>query len=156
EYVFQAVTSDSAHRDSPIFTTARYVQTKVPLTVTTNGVSAPTTNGAVMWYHDLNSNVPENIAPFQLTEASFRGKFFDKTVNVGTGFDWLLDGNDKHSPTRVYAGAIHNLADYDLSFVDTINLPVAMEATGATVPGTTSTADFGWAGSSQSIKDFQD
>jgi hypothetical protein len=155
QYTFQAVTPDPAHTPQPIFTTARFVETNVPLTVTTNGVSTPTTNGAVMWYHDLNSNAPNNIAPFQLTEFSFRGPFYDKTVNTGTGFDWLLDGNNNDSPTGVYAGSIHDLADYDLSFVDHMDLPLAMEATGVTVPGTPEQAPFGWVGSSQSVNDFQ-
>jgi hypothetical protein len=155
EYVFKAVTSDSAHKDMPIFTTARYVQTGVPLTVPKNGVSTPTTDGAVMWYHDLNSSAPNNIAPFQLTEFTFRGPFYNRDVNIGTGFDWLLDGNDKHDPRGVYASSIGNIADYDISFVDTISMPVAMEATGVNIPGTTAQAPFGWVGSSQSINDFQ-
>lgn len=155
QYVFKAVTSDPAHNDMPIFTTARYVQTSVPLTVTTNGVPAPTTTGAVMWYHDLNANAPNNVAPFQLTEFTFRGEFYNKAVNVGTGFDWLLDGNDTHDPLGVYASSIHDIADYDISFVDTISLPVAMEATGVTISGTSSQAPFGWVGSSQTIDDFQ-
>ena len=127
----------------------------MPLTLTTNGASTPTTTGAVMWYHDLNSNAPNNVAPFQLTEFSFRGPFYNKAVNVGTGFDWLLDGNDTHSPTGIYAGSISILADYDISFVDTIDLPVAMEATDVTIPGTTAQAPFGWVGSSQTVKNFQ-
>ncbi len=155
QYTFQAVTSDPTHTPQAIFTTARYVETKVPLTVTTNGVSTPTTNGAVMWYHDLNPSAPNNVAPFQLTEFSFRGPFYDKTVNIGTGFDWLLDGNNQDSPTGVYAGSIHDLADYDLSFVDHMDLPLAMEATGVTIPGTADQAPFGWVGSSQSVQDFQ-
>src|SRR5262249_832650 len=42
-----------------------------------------------------------------------------------------------------------------LSFVDSINLPVAMEATNVSIPNTTSSAPFGWVGSGQSIEAFQ-
>ena len=46
-------------------------------------------------------------------------------------------------------------ADYDLSFVDTINLPVALEATNASIGNTGVQAPFGWVGSDESDEQFQ-
>ncbi len=125
--------------------TARYVQTGLPLDTTG---SAATTNGVVMWYHSLVGLQPNNLAPFQLTELTFRGTFYDATKNPGTDFAALLNSND-------YAGAINNLADYDVSYVDSVNLPVAMEATNASVGNTGTTAPFGWIGSGMSVEAFQ-
>ena len=39
-----------------------------------------------MWYHALTAQAPNNDAPFQLTEFTFRGTFYDPTINAGTGF----------------------------------------------------------------------
>ncbi len=138
QYVF---TAESGQSISP---TATYIQPDFSLT--TGGTT--TTNGLVMWYHALNAKAPNNDAPFQLTEATFRGTFYDPKINVGTGFQYLV-GSD------VIGGADTNSADYDLSFVDSINLPVAMEATNVTVPNTTTSTPFGWVGSSQTLDAFQ-
>ncbi|MEO6808476.1 MAG: PKD domain-containing protein [Isosphaeraceae bacterium] len=139
EYTFTALTGDA------ISPTDRTIQGNFALT--TQGAT-PTTNGLVMWYHALTSASPNNDAPFQLTEVSFRGNFYDPTVNVGTGFQYLL-GPD------VFPGAKTNSVDYDISFVDTINLPVAMEASDVPIPNTNLNAPFGWVGSSQTLDNFQ-
>jgi hypothetical protein len=128
-------------------TTARYIQGGFPLT--TNRSSPTTTNnGVVMWYHAFYAVSPNNDAPFQLTEFTFRGTFYDSSPNAGTYFEDLI-GSD------VYPGVIGDSADYDLSFVDTINLPVALEATNASVGNTGVQEPFGWVGSNQSIEQFQ-
>lgn len=124
--------------------TARYIQDKFQLV--TQGTT--TADGLVMWYHALTSAAPNNDAAFQLTEVSFRGDFYDPAVNVGTGFQYLL-GPD------VFPGAKTNSVDYDISFVDTINLPVAMEASDVAIPNTSQSAPFGWVGSGQSLDAFQ-
>lgn len=141
EYTFTALPGQS------ISPTARYVQggfTIAPLPLGSPG----TAEGLVMWYHALTSSAPNNDAPFQLTEISFRGTFYDPTINVGTGFQYLIGPDD-------IAGAKLDSADYDISFVDTINLPVAMEASNVSIPNTNDRAAFGWVGSAQSIEDFQ-
>ena len=101
-----------------------------------------------MWYHSLFSQSPNNDAPFQLTEFTFRGKFYDSSPAAGTYFKDLI-GSDN------FPGAIADSADYDLSFVDTINLPVALEATNASVGNTGVQEPFGWVGSGESIEQFQ-
>ena len=134
-YTFQLTSGES------ISPTVRYVQPG--FTLTTQG-SPSTTNGLVMWYHALQSQAPSNEAPFQLTELTFRGTLYAAVP----GFQVLMDAND-------YNGAKTDSLDYDLSFVDSINLPVAMEATNVSIPNTTSSAPFGWVGSGMSIEAFQ-
>ena len=106
-----------------------------------------------MWYHALNGNAPNNIAPFQLTEISFRGTFYNPTINTGTGFEDLI------GPDVFDQGVDNDSADYDLSFVDSLNLPVAVEASNVTIPSTgpntPTRAAVGWVGSGQSETDLQ-
>src|SRR5262249_48116919 len=120
------------------------------LTTVVNNTPTDSTNGVVMWYHALLAIGPHNDAPAQLTEVTFRGTYYDPTINTTTGFQYLL-GPDKGSGLPAFDTAI---ADYGISFVDSMNLPVALEAQNATVSGNTR-APFGWIGSSQSITDFQ-
>jgi hypothetical protein len=131
---------------SSISDTARFIQGG--FTLTKQG-TAPTNDGLVMWYHALKPQAPNNDAPFQLTEFTFRGTFYDPAINATANFLPLLGKDDLD-------GAKVDSADYDISFVDTINLPVAMEATNATIPNSGGQqAPFGWVGSSQSLADFQ-
>ncbi|MHC5537915.1 hypothetical protein ACYOEI_06755 [Singulisphaera rosea] len=124
--------------------TDRYIQPD--FTLTTQG-SPSTNNGVVMWYHALTPQAPNNDAPFQLTEVTFRGEFYDPQINTTTGFQYLLGD--------AINGADTDSADYDISFVDTINMPVAMEASNVSIPNSNVTAPFGWVGSNQSLEDFQ-
>src|SRR5262249_47043101 len=134
-YNFQAVNFNSTTQlydtvSLPSLAPKQFVQTGVPLVPTTQGTTPTSANtGLVLWYHDVRAQAPNNDAPFQLTEFTFRGTYYDKTKSPGTGFDWLMDGNTDHAAKKVYAGSIHDSDDYDISFVDTINMPVAMEAT---------------------------
>jgi hypothetical protein len=140
QYVFTCLSQQS------ISPTDRYIQNDLPLT---KQGSSSTTNGLVMWYHALSSQAPNNDAPFQLTEITFRGTFYDPTINTGTGFQYLMTTND-------FNGAKTDSADYDVSFVDSINMPVAMEATNVPVPNTNTPPEpFGYVGSGQSLEDFQ-
>ena len=120
QFVFTSAGSDT------ISPTDRVVTTGYSLT-TPEGTS---TDGAVMWYHALKANLPNNDAPFQLTEVTFRGSFYNPAINTTTGFQYLL-GND---PGNGIAANDFDLADYDVSFVDAINMPNAMEATDAGIP----------------------
>lgn len=140
QYVFTALAGQS------ISPTAHYIQPGFRFTAKPGAPATDT--GLVMWYHALNVSAPNNDAPFQLNELSFRGTFYDSAINTGTGFQYLL-------PATVYEGAKTNSADYDLSFVDSINMPVAIEATDATIPNTATQLPFGWVGSGQSVEAFQ-
>lgn len=162
QYNFQAVKFNTTTNlyevvNLPSLAPQQVVQPGVPLVLNTQTTPTATTNGLVLWYHDVRSLAPNNDAPFQLTEFTFRGTYYDKKLSPGTGFDWLMNDNDTTDDKGVYAGVIHNSDDYDISFVDTINMPIAMEATGVSVSNTSpaQTADFGWVGSSQSNQDFQ-
>ncbi len=143
-YVFSLTSGAS------ISPTDRIIQGQFSLT--TQG-SSPTTDGLVMWYHGLTAQAPNNDAPFQLTEVTFRGTFYNPTINTGTGFGYLL-GNDV-----LNGGADVNSADYDISFVNSLNVPVAMEASDVTLPSTgpdsSTSAPYGWVGSRQSETDLQ-
>src|SRR5262249_35356274 len=77
QYTFTARNGES------ISPTDRYLQQGFDLTP--NG--GPTTqNGVVLWYHALTAVQPNNDAPDQLFESSFKGTFFDPAKNPGTGF----------------------------------------------------------------------
>jgi hypothetical protein len=163
----ETITIDSSHPDYVVLPTpgpSKGVQ-QYFFTITSNPLISPTTrfiqngftlttgssatkNGLVMWYHALLPQAPNNDAPFQLTEVTFRGTFYDNNINKGTGFQYFFD-------SKVFDGIKVDSADYDISFVDTINMPVAMEASNVSIPNTNSQAPFGWVGSGQSLEDFQ-
>jgi hypothetical protein len=144
QYTFSTIKPASSPQPS-ISQTARFLQTG--FTLTTKG-SPSTTNGAVMWYHALTASAPNNDAPFQLTELTFRNAYYGSI----TGFVNLMGG----STSSVYTDAIKPAADYDVSYVDSINMPIAMEATNVTINNTGGTsAAFGWVGSSDSLAAFQ-
>jgi hypothetical protein len=139
QYVFTCLPGQT------ITPTTRFIQNGFTLT----SGSSIATNGLVMWYHALSAKQPNNDAPFQLTEVTFRGTFY--ALNTQAGFKDLLGGAGSDD----YKGAINDSADYDISFVDTINMPVAMEARNVLIPNTNIQAPFGWVGSGQSLQDFQ-
>jgi hypothetical protein len=102
-----------------------------------------TSNGEVMWYHALDGLNPSPGAPFQLTEVTFRGTLYNTP-----GYQALWGG--------AWDGAKTNSVDYDVSYVDAVNMAVAMEAPNATTPVLSSQAPFGWGGSDKSLTVFQD
>ena len=108
----------------------RYTQ---PGYTITNG-SSSASNGVVMWYHSLTAENPNNDAPFQLIEMSFRGTFYNPTINVGTGFNYLI-GFDTTKTNYISANDF-DLVNYDVSYVDAIALPVALEADQVPIPNT--------------------
>ena len=87
-----------------------------------------------MWYHSLTAENPNNDAPFQLIEMSFRGTFYNPKINVGTGFNYLI-GFDTTKKNYISANDF-DLVNYDVSYVDSIALPVAMEADQVPIPNT--------------------
>ncbi|QEH39071.1 hypothetical protein OJF2_76830 [Aquisphaera giovannonii] len=135
--------------DAPISSTLRYSQPGY--TITTAGSSAA--NGVVMWYHALTAENPSNDAPFQLIEMSFRGTFYDPKINVGTGFNYLI-GFDTDKVNYISANDF-DLVNYDVSYVDAIALPVALEAGQVPIPNTSQSKPFGWVGSSLAITELQ-
>jgi hypothetical protein len=105
-------------------------------------------NGRVMWYHASISEVPLNDAPFQLTEATFRGSYYDPARNPGSGFRYLIGDS-------AFAANKFDLINYDVSYVDSMSLPVALEAGNVPIPNTGLAAPYGWAGSSQTVENQQ-
>ncbi len=136
---------------TPISPSLRYTQ---PGYTVTDG-SSSATNGAVMWYHALTAENPNNDAPFQLIEMSFRGTFYNPALNVGTGFNYLIGFDTKD--TNYISANDFDLVNYDVSYVDSFALPVAMEADAVPIPNTQppSAPPFGWVGSSQTIGEVQ-
>ncbi len=110
--------------------TARYVE---------NAASSSDGNGIVMFYHtsDPNAGVgPGSDAPAQLIEFTIRDAAFLTKVSQDVN---AID------PSQLVT-----LINYDVSYVDHLVLPVAMEATGVPVPNTNVAKDYGWIGARQS------
>ena len=128
----------------------RYTQ---PNYIVTNGASSAS-NGVVQWYHSLTAENPNNDAPFQLIEMSFRGTYYNPQINTGTGFNYLIGFDTKN--TNYISANDFDLVNYDVSYVDAIALPVAMEADQVPVPHTSKSYPFGWVGASLTIKEMQD
>jgi hypothetical protein len=136
---------------APISPSLRYTQSGFTLT---DGPSS-TTDGAVMWYQSLTAEGPNNDAPFGFVEPTFRGTFYNPKINMGTGFNYLI-GFD--TPTKpIISANDFDLVNYDISFVDGINLPLAAEAEAVPVLNTQPVVapSFGWVGSSQTISGLQ-
>ncbi len=108
---------------------------------------------AVLWYQAQNfggkAEGPSGGAPFQLGEMTYRSDIF-KNPLYKTAKD--IDPTGK-------SGETHNLVNYDVSYVDSMTLPVAMQAfevpLNASGQYTTATAPFGWVGANMKIKDIQ-
>ena len=108
---------------------------------------------AVLWYRAQGvgglAEGPAGSAPAQLGEMTFRSKIFADT-QFRTHLDIDPDGN---------SGETHDLVNYDVSYVDSMTLPVAMEANEVPLDRTgkltTATAPFGWVGADKSIGEMQ-
>lgn len=95
-------------------------------------------DGVVMFYHAQDQNAPVNPgadAPEQLLEFTIRDK------------DYLQKINDHVNP--IDPKQIITLINYDVSYVDHLLLPVAMQATNVPVPNTIVKRDYGWIGAKQ-------
>src|SRR5262249_58845986 len=107
----------------------------------------------VLWYRAQGAGGlaegPAGSAPAQLGEMTFRSDIFADSRYL-THKD--IDPNGK-------SGETHNLVNYDVSYVDSMTLPVAMEADDVPLDPkgkmTTQTAPFGWVGADKSIDGIQ-
>jgi len=97
-------------------------------------------NGMVMWYHAPIPRSPNDDAPSQLAEFTIRDPY-QLTLNPN------LDPK-----------TLGPLINYDVSYVDSMVLPVAMEATDVPIPNvpTATPQAFGWTGAAQMTKTLQD
>ncbi len=106
------------------------------------------TNGTIMWYHALKAIGPANDAPQQLTEETFRGTYLQTLPTAQPPYSLIPTSEDGT-----------NFVNYDVSYVDAMMLPVAIEATNVQVPYNNNNngagAAFGWVGSSQTIQQMQ-
>jgi hypothetical protein len=127
------------------------------------------TSGMVMWYRQgLNNQTdrskaapeqakaPADDAPAQLTEWTMRDRV-------------LSDINPNIDKIKLNYGETHTLINYDVSYVDSMQLPVAMEVLDAPVPVQTGgdapldprnpnpgpRLPYGWIGAAQTPADFQ-
>lgn len=108
---------------------------------------------AVLWYQAQDAAGkavgPSGGAPFQLGEMTYRSDIF-KNPAYKTAKD--IDPTGK-------SGETHDLVNYDVSYVDSMTLPVAMQAyevpLDASGQYTKLTASFGWVGANMTIADIQ-
>ncbi len=145
------ITSFTFTSTTAISATLRHTQPGY--TITSGNSSAQ--NGVVMWYHALTAHNPNNSAPFQLIEMSFRGTFYNPKSNVGTGFNYLI-GFDTPDTNYISANDF-DLVNYDVSYVDSFGMPVSVEADSVPVPNSQPPAapPFGWVGTSLTIDQLQ-
>src|SRR6185437_9314383 len=96
--------------------------------------------GLVMFYHATVPSTPSLDSPAQLTEFTIRDPYLN-TGGANPGIGWLTD----EAQTKVFF-------NYDVSYVDNLTSPIAMEATQVPIPiadnPTPPTADYGWVGAS--------
>lgn len=108
---------------------------------------------AVLWYQGQSvgglAEGPAGSAPAQLAEMTFRSKIFADPRYL-THKDIDPNGN---------SGEVHDLVNYDVSYVDSMMLPVAMEAIDVPLDPsgviTTGTASFGWVGADKTFAQLQ-
>ncbi len=108
---------------------------------------------AVLWYQAQDTAGkalgPSGGAPFQLGEMTYRSDIF-KNPAFKTAKDIDPTGE---------SGETHDLVNYDVSYVDSMMLPVAMQAyevpLDASGQYTKLTASFGWVGANMTIGDVQ-
>jgi hypothetical protein len=102
-------------------------------------------HGVVMWYHATTPEAPANDAPDQLTEMTMRDPYLATLPTAST-----IPASEKMA-----------LINYDVSYVDSMVLPVAIEATNVPVPipkdrnPSPPILPYGWIGSTKSIDDLQ-
>ena len=112
-------------------------------------VSPDYSGGLVMWYHSPTALDASNDAPVQLTEYTIRDAYLGTLPN----------------PTPLPSGELHSLINYDVSYVDSMVLSIAMEATNVPIPippydehtGPVGgpTKDFAWIGSQLTLNEMQ-
>jgi hypothetical protein len=121
---------------------------------TVDAVAAPNTiaNGRIMWYHALTAETPANDAPAQLLEMTYRDKNYLSSLPTVQG------RIDKGLTPLIPKAELTNLVNYDVSYVDSILAPVAMEAPSVPLNPAANSPDappYGWVGASQALPDMQ-
>jgi len=103
-------------------------------------------NGLIMFYHHTISSTPNNGAPAQLGEFTIRDPYLVQHFGI---------------PASSKQGIV--LINYDVSYVDSMILPVAMEAKDVPIPSSQSghpdnygTENFGWVGADKTLKEVHD
>ncbi len=100
-------------------------------------------NGIVMYYHSADKAVNPGVdAPAQLIEFTIRD------------LNMMMYINQKY-PNSIPTDQIKNLVNYDVSYVDHMLLPVAMEATDVPVPNSKVKEPFGWIGTNKTFASLQ-
>lgn len=108
----------------------------------------------ILWYRGQSvggmAEGPAGSAPAQLLEMTFRSDIFANPKYL-THKDIDPNGN---------SGEVHNLVNYDVSYVDSMTLPVSMQALNVPLDPsgnmTTATGTFGWVGANDQVKQLQD
>lgn len=108
---------------------------------------------AVLWYQGQNdgglAEGPAGGAPAQLAEMTFRSKIFALPQYL-THKDIDPNGN---------SGETHDLVNYDVSYVDSMLLPVAIQAINVPLdpnaPPPPPSAPYGWVGADKALGDLQ-
>ena len=102
-------------------------------------------DGIVMYYHcgDPGNNAvdPGADAPDQLIEWTIRDKKFLTAISQNYG--------------KIDKDQLIDLINYDVSYVDHMLLPVAMEATNVPITPTSKTKDYGWVGADITSAELQ-
>src|SRR5262249_34734036 len=106
-----------------VFTTPQPTRTYIASGLPLTQGSVNTTKGLVMWYHALKADTPEAVSPDQLVEWSFRGAYLQTLPTAQPQYNILPPSG----------GYFIDSAGYDVSYVDAMMLPVAMEVTNAIV-----------------------
>ena len=76
------------------------------------------TNGMIMWYHASAATTPLGDAPFQLTEMTFRGTYYEPKNNPG--FKYLIGFDSPDKGPKVIGANDFDLVNYDVSYVDSM------------------------------------
>jgi hypothetical protein len=133
-------TNSNPFRYDPTSTRGVSISTDANSWVTASTINKVPYTGLVMFYHDTTPLTPALDSPAQLTEFTIRDQYLN-TGGAAPGKGWLTDS----AQTIV-------LFNYDVSYVDNLTSPIAMEATQVPIPIALDPAppveDFGWAGSS--------
>ncbi len=92
----------------------------------------------VMWYHATIARAPLDDAPSQFVEFTIRDPWLKEQLNP-----------------KIDAGDVGPLINYDVSYVDILYLPVAMQALDVPIPNINKVAPYGWIGAIQTDDQFQ-
>ncbi|HAB19327.1 MAG TPA: hypothetical protein DCE44_23220, partial [Verrucomicrobiales bacterium] len=126
----------------------RVIVAAEPADSNVNDLSDPRTNGVVMWYRSALV-APALDSPDQLVEWTFRDEKYLSNPQINARTDNQIPSSQKVT-----------LVNYDVSYVDSLFLPVAMEALDVPVPApptpfTQNPGPYGWIGSTNTSEQLQ-